>query len=97
MAQRSGQTTVVTSGTAVPLAGSYVNADGPVSIKALEANTGKCYIGNDGSDDVTTNNGYELGAGDYVVLNYVGGLDKILVDASDNGQAVCWLILGPME
>jgi len=78
----------------VPLSASGVVADGPVAIRALSANTGKMYIGNAGDGTVASTSGYELAAGDQLILSYVGALDNILVDASVNGEKVCWLILG---
>jgi hypothetical protein len=90
---RSGQTTVTTAGTEVPLSSSGYPAE-MVAIRALSTNTGKMYIGNDGSGAVSSSTGYELSAGDQVVLMNVGALDTIMVDASVNGQKVCWLILG---
>lgn len=94
IAIRSGQTTVTTAGTEVPLSSSGVVADGPVSIRALSTNTGKMYIGNDGAGAVSSTSGYELSAGDQLILSYVGALDTIMVDASVNGEKVCWLCLG---
>lgn len=96
VAIRSGQKTVTTAGTEVALAGSIV-ADGPVAIRALSSNTGKVYIGNDGSGAVSSSTGFELAAGDQMILSYVGSLDTILVDSAVNGEGVCWLVLGTVD
>jgi len=65
-----------------------------VAIRALSTNTGKVYIGNDGSGAVSSSTGFELSAGDQLILSYVGNLDTILVDSAVNGEGVCWLVLG---
>ncbi len=91
MAAISGQTTVSTAGTAVQLSTSESRTNGPLIIKGLDGNTGNVYVGNDGAGDVTASNGYELGAGDAVVFDYVGDLRSIWVDAATNGDKVCWV------
>lgn len=88
----SGQTTVTTAGTAVALGSQDVH--GSVAVCALVGNTGKVYIGNDGSGDVTSANGYEMAAGNQIILVYVGNLNDIIVDAATSGDKVSWLILG---
>lgn len=91
-AGRSGQKAVTTAGTEVALGSGAVN--GPLMIKALAANTGKMYVGNDGAGAVANSSGYELSAGDSVILNYVADLNTVMVDSSVNGEKVCWLALG---
>lgn len=93
MAAITGQTTVTTAGTEVVLAASGTRANGPVRIRALSTNTGKMYIGNAGDGTVASTTGYELSAGDDIVLAYVGDLNTIWVDSSVNGEKVCWAIL----
>ncbi len=89
---RSGQKSVTTAGTEVALAVSQPVA-GPVAIKALAANTGLVFIGNAGDGTVSSASGYQLSAGEQIVLNLVGDLAEIMVDSAINGEGVCWLIL----
>ena len=88
----SGQITVTTAGTAVQGA-SVAPYDGVRSgfyIRALSANTGLIYIGNDGADDVTSANGYELAAGNAVFIP-CKNLNELWFDSSVNGEKACWL------
>ncbi len=87
----SGQKTVTTAGTAVPLGAQAVNA--PLMVRALDTNSGVIAIGNDGADDVTLSNGLRLEAGETVVFEFVGHLASLYIDASVNGEGVCWLVL----
>lgn len=87
----SGQTTVTTAGTAVPLGNQHVNA--ALMVKALDTNTGIVAIGNDGNNDVTTSNGLRLEAGEVVIFDFVAHLADLYLDAAVNGEGVCWLIL----
>jgi hypothetical protein len=87
----SGQKTVTTAGTAVAL-GSQVIA-GPLMVKALPANTGLVYVGNDGASDVTSSNGYPLAAGDQVIFDHIANLSNIYVDSAVNGEGVAWIAL----
>ena len=89
---RSGQTTVTTAGTAVVLGSRDVK--GALALCALAGNTGNIYIGNDGSGDVTSGNGFELEAGERIVLVYVDNLNDLMVDSAENGDKIGWLILG---
>lgn len=88
----SGQTTVATAGTAVALGSQDVL--GSLAICALAGNTGNVYIGNDGSGDVTSSNGYEMAPGNQIILVYVGNLNDVIVDAATSNDKVSWLILG---
>ena len=87
----SGKKTVTAAGTAETLGSGQVA--GPLMVKALAANTGKIYIGNDGAGDVASTNGLELSAGDVVVFQFVGQLSAIMVDSAVNGEGVTWLCL----
>ena len=89
--QISGQTTVTTAGTAVSLGSGVVN--GSIMVRALNANTGNMYIGNDGNDDVSSASGFELPADAMVIFEYIDKLEDIYVDASVNGEKVCWVII----
>ena len=91
MSAMSGQKAIATAGTALALGSQPIN--GPLMIKALEANTGYVYLGNDGAGDVTSSNGLELSAGDLVVFDHVGNLASVIVDVSVNGEGVAWLML----
>lgn len=85
----SGKKTVTTAGTAVRL----TSQPGEIFlVKALIANTGKIYLGNDGSDDVSSANGYELNAGEYVTL-FTKNLDQYWIDSDVNGEGVSWLCI----
>ena len=91
MSALSGQTTVTTAGTAVPLASLPIN--GPLIVKALDTNTNPVAIGNDGSNDITLSTGLRLSAGEEVYLGYVGNLASIYLDSTTNGEGVAWLAL----
>lgn len=86
----SGQITVATAGTAV----AGTNVRGSVfHLRASPANAGTpdkiIYVGNDGSGDVTSANGYALGPGDELVVR-VGNINRLMFDASADGAVVCW-------
>ena len=87
----SGQKTVTAAGTAEALGSAQVSA--PIMIKALDTNTGKIYVGNDGSGDVDSSNGIVLLASEVLLFNWVGNLASIMVDASVNGEGVAWLLM----
>lgn len=91
MAALSGQKTVAVAGSAVALGAQAIG--GPIAVKALAANTGLVVIGNDGASDVTVANGFQLAAGETIILNHVASLSNVYVDAAANGDGVCWLAL----
>jgi hypothetical protein len=91
MSAISGKKTVTAAGTAEALGS--VSLQGPIMIKALIANTGYIYVGNDGAGDVASTNGLELAAGDAVVFDWIGSLANIIIDSSVNGEGVSWLLL----
>ena len=86
----SGQTTVPSAGTAVPLGSQPINA--PLLVKALDTNTGIVAIGNV-SEDVTVSNGLRLSAKETVLFDFVGNLADLWLDSAVNGEGVSWLIL----
>lgn len=88
----SGQITVTTAGTEVQ--GTAIAGDG-FFIRALSTNTGKMYIGNNGSGAVSSSLGYELSAGDQIYIG-IRNLNEIWIDASVNGEKVCWLAAAPI-
>ena len=86
--QLSGQITVAAAGTAVQ--GPDVALKGGAYVKAMGANAGKGFVGNDGVDDVTLLNGYELAAGE-VSLWRVDNLNLLWFDAATSGDKFCWM------
>jgi hypothetical protein len=84
----SGQITVTTAGTEVQ--GSSVSLPNGVYIKALSGNTGKVYVGNDGSNAISSTTGYELAAGQMILVQ-VDNLNKLWFDAATNGDKFCWM------
>ena len=91
MAAISGQKTVTTAGTAVALGAGRV--DGPLSVKALDTNTGVVALGNDGANDITVSNGLRLAPGEVIIFEYLGDLASIFLDSAINGEGVSWLAL----
>ena len=87
----SGQKTVTAAGTAEARGSQLVN--GPLMIKALEANTNPVAVGNDGANDVTLSNGLQLAAGDVIVFDFIGTLASVWIDATTNDEGVAWLAL----
>lgn len=88
MAARSGQITVTTAGTAVQ--GTATAKYYGFYIRALSTNTGKVYVGNDGANDVTSSNGYELSAGDDIYIE-CQNLNELWFDSATNGDKFCWI------
>lgn len=88
MAARSGQITVTTAGTAVQ--GTATAKYYGFYIRALSTNTGKVYVGNDGANDVTSSNGYELSAGDDIYIE-CQNLNELCFDSATNGDKFCWI------
>jgi hypothetical protein len=91
MAAISGHKAITTAGTALVLGSLAIN--GPLMVKALAANTGLMFIGNDGANDVTSGNGLELAAAEVVVFDFVGNLASLWLDSAVNGEGVAWLQL----
>ena len=83
-----GQITVTTAGTEVQ--GGNVPLTNGVFIKALGANTGKMYVGNDGAGAISSTTGYELASGEVIIIQ-VDNLNKLWFDSSVNGEKVCWM------
>jgi hypothetical protein len=90
MATKSGQTVVTTAGTEVVLGSELIN--GPVLVKALPGNTDLVYLGNV-DEAVSSSSGLPLSAGDAVIINRVGSLASLFVDAAVNGEGVAWLAM----
>ena len=87
----SWQVTVTTAGTAVK-ASTNPTPGGDFIIKADPDNTGSIYVGNDGADDVASTTGFQLTAGDQVVMK-LSSLHKLWVDSSVSGEKVHILLM----
>jgi len=87
----TGQKTVSVAGSAEALGSQTINA--ALLIKALDTNTDVVVVGNDGAGDVTLSNGMRLEPGDCIVMEFVGNLSALMVDAAVNGEGVCWVAL----
>jgi hypothetical protein len=90
----SGQKTVTSGDTAEQLGSQQIS--GSLMVKALLANTGNVYVGNDGTGDVASGTGMELDAGEVIIFSYVGNLESIWIDADEDGEGVAWLALDVM-
>ena len=92
--QISGQVIVSTAGSAVHFTTTAGMIEpGLFLVKGLPANTGVCYVGNDGASDVTSSNGFPLSAGD-VVPETVTDIYNLIVDSTVSGEGVGWLRVG---
>lgn len=86
---KSGQFTIATAGSAVQ----GPDILGAVCVRALSTNTGQVFVGNDGANDVTSGNGYELSPGDALPF-VVNSLKDYYFDAANNGDKFCWIRAG---
>lgn len=59
-------------------------------IKADAANAGTVYVGNDGSGDVSSANGFPLNPGESVLVE-INSLDDLWFDAAQNGEKFRWI------
>lgn len=84
---RSGQVTVASAGTAVQA--STDTAERVYFLRAHPDNTGNIAIGNDGSDDVTVDNGLILKNTD-PPIRVACRLSDIYVDVATGGDKLCW-------
>lgn len=98
---RSGKKAVAVAGTAEPLVGSTTLVRW-VRIKALLGNNGNVFVGNDGADDVTSANGFELDAGQEVEFGSRADfpehsqdkfidLNKIILDVGTGTEGVSYV------
>lgn len=85
----SGVITVTTAGTAV--AGPSTPGAAAVAVKAHPDNADTVWIGNDGSGDVSSSNGFPLDPGEGVVVP--GDLEIWRFDADSSGDKFCWLVV----
>ncbi len=81
-----GRVTVTTAGTRVQLSSSSIPVRS-VCVKALTANTGNMLVGD---STVSVSNGYELPKDLSVCLD-VNNLNLVYVDATVNGEKVCYI------
>ena len=88
----SGQVTVTTAGAAVAFTTAGTAGPGTYLIKPMGANTGTyVYLGNDGADDCTSSNGYQLKKGVDTILVTVTDLSEYRLDADTSGDKACWV------
>lgn len=87
----SAKKTVTTAGAAVQLGSQPINT--ALAVRALATNTGKIYIGNNGSNSVSSTSGYELSAGESITFQFVADLADLWIDSTVNGEGLTWLIL----
>ena len=86
--QLSGQITVTTAGTAVQ--GPNVAGTNGFYVRALDDNLLQVFVGNDGADDVTSSNGYELSPGESIVA-HIDNMNELFVDSLVDNDGVCWI------
>lgn len=87
MPQLSGQITITTAGTAVQ--GPHVEGH-YFAVKAYPANVGTVWVGNNGSNDVDSNNGFPLDPGEGVEV-FARTLAALYFDAANSSDKVCWV------
>ena len=86
----SGQITVATAGTAV---------QGPdvrgrhFAIVAHPSNTNPVFLGNDGSEDVSSTTGFALAAKEPHISLIIANLKHLWFDVTTNGEKLCWIKL----
>lgn len=83
---RSGQITVTTAGTAVsgpasPLGREFILTPDP-------DNTGEVFVGNDGADDVTVDNGFVIKSGVALRVNVRYSLEELYFDSEQDGDKI---------
>lgn len=86
---KSGQFAIATAGSAAQ----GPDVSGAVFVRALSTNTGNVFVGNDGANDVTSANGYELAPGEALPF-VVKSLKDYFFDAATNGDKFCWIRAG---
>src|SRR4030042_2588595 len=84
MAQKSWRVTVAAAGTAVQ--GPYTGP-GTFIIRGDPNNTGVCYIGNDGADDVAAGTGYTLDSANQVVV-VTRNMNEFWFDVATGGDEI---------
>ena len=84
----SGQRAVATAGAAQQVSSHSAVRD--YFIRAHPDNTDVIYVGNDGSNDVSSANGLALKATD-PPIRFRGKLSQLYVDVAVNGEKITWL------
>jgi len=87
MSRLSGQITITTAGTAV--AGPSEPSGSHFVIKAHYDNVGTVWFGNDGTNNVSSSNGFPLKPGEAVEI-YAERLSGVYFNAENNGDKFCW-------
>lgn len=89
----TGQITILVPGTAQQGPSAPLGRD--FKLVAHPGNTGYVFVGNDGSDDVTSANGVALSAGEQLEIRSPGGYDNGLAafwfDAANASDIVAWM------
>ena len=89
MTQKSGQLTVSDS-----VATQFSNISViTVVLKAHPDNTDTVWVGNDGSDSISSTTGFPLVGGEMVIINFDGNLKELFALAEVNNEKVCWLVV----
>jgi len=84
----SGQINIESAGTEV--SGPNVPLTNGAYIKALAGNTGKVYVGLHSDGTVSSSTGFELSAGNMVLIQ-VQNLNQLKFDAATSNDKFCWL------
>lgn len=86
-----GQDSVTTAGTAVQLNGGTsltIPAGAELVVRSDGGNAGNIYVGD---SDVSSSNGFVLGAGESVSVP-TDDVNNVHIDADNNGEGVSWLV-----
>jgi len=87
----SGQVVVTTAGSAVSFT-TLTDMKGTYLITPSPANTGSyCYVGNDGSDDVTSQTGTILKKDVNSLVITVSELSELKADSDTTNDIICWI------
>lgn len=86
---KTGQVTLSGSGVVMPIYPDLA-LNCPVIIKAKTTNTDLVYIGNDGSNTVSSSTGFALAASELLVYDNVSNLNKIYGTAVVAGEGIYW-------
>lgn len=87
---RSGQVTVAAAGTAVQASTDEAWHD--YWFRAHKDNTNEIYIGNDGTNDVSSTTGLTLAPTDPPILVHCM-LSELYVDVQTNSEKLCWFFV----
>jgi hypothetical protein len=62
-------------------------------VKAHPDNTDTIWIGNNGSDSISSTTGFPLNAGENITVVLEGSLDTLYATADVANEKLCWMIL----